>query len=153
MKIRTNYRLLHWFQEFQWEQDETKMQELYLKLIEEEEKELQDAVKAKDLEEILDAIWDVFVVANWYAFFGWDVRKTMETNQYAIQGFQLMDFKGSVADILDMLLNKIVDSNNTKTKLGQEGWEKAWKIIKWENFVQPDIKSVIDLFEIKLRND
>jgi len=32
------------------------MQELYLKLIEEEEKELQDAVKAKDLEEILDAI-------------------------------------------------------------------------------------------------
>jgi hypothetical protein len=44
----------------------------------------------------------------------------MQTNQFAIQAFQLMDFNGSVADILDVLLTKIVDSNYTKTKMGQE---------------------------------
>ena len=122
MQIRTNYRILKWFDDYQGEQDPIKMQELYLKLIKEEEEELEEAVKAKDLVEILDAVWDIFVVANGLAFFGWDTKITMQTNQFAIQAFQLMDFNGSVADILDVLLTKIVDSNYTKTKMGQEWW-------------------------------
>jgi len=56
MQIRTNYRILKWFDDYQGEQDSIKMQELYLKLIKEEEDELEEAVKAKDLEEILDAV-------------------------------------------------------------------------------------------------
>ncbi len=154
MKIRTTYRIMKWFDEFQWDQDETKMLELYLKLIEEEVDELDEAIKNKDLVEILDAIWDIVFVANWYMFFGWEWRKWMETVQFAFNTLSLTNLEqNKYADFLDELMNVICDSNFTKTKDKQTEWEKVGKIIKWNNFQEPKIVELIEKYSLKLNDE
>ena len=150
MKQTTIDRVNNWFTEYQWEQDVIAMSDLYLKLIDEENAEILEALEQMDLVETLDWLWDTLWVAMWYTFFSkiihdFDIIATLDSicNYYWKQTWLWIY-------LVDELMNIIADSNYTKVKDMQTEWEKKWKIIKGPNFISPTewIKSLIEKYNI-----
>ena len=150
MKQTTIDRVNNWFTEYQWEQDVVAMSDLYLKLIDEENSEILEALEQMDLVETLDWLWDTLWVAMWYTYFSkiihdFDIIATLDS----ICNY---DWKQTWLwiDLVDDLMNIIADSNYTKVKDMQTEWEKKWKIIKGPNFISPTewIKSLIEKYNI-----
>ena len=150
MKQTTIDRVNNWFTEYQWEQDVIAMSDLYLKLIDEENAEILEALEQMDLVETLDWLWDTLWVAMWYTYFSkiihdFDIIATLDS----IYNY---DWKQTWLwiDLVDELMNIIADSNYTKVKDMQTEWEKKWKIIKGPNFISPTewIKSLIEKYNI-----
>jgi len=56
-------RVLNWFEEYQGDQDVVAMSDLYLKLIDEEQDEILEALVNLDLVEVLDGIGDTLWVS------------------------------------------------------------------------------------------
>ena len=143
-------RVLNWFEEYQGDQDVVAMSDLYLKLIDEEQDEILEALVNLDLVEVLDGIGDTLWVSMWYAFFS-----------KAVTDFDAIAYLDSICNynwkwsevslhLINDLMNVIADSNYTKIKDKQTEWEKKGKIIKGPNFVPPTqwIKDLIQEYNI-----
>ena len=158
MKLKTLNRILNWFNEYQGDEPKEKMIKLYKNLIEEEEKEIEKAIKENNLVEILDAIWDVLWVNIWYAYFWWvkdeidwiECRKDDAIRNIREYVSWDLDFDIEI-ELLDDIMNEIADSNYTKVKEKQTEWEKIGKIKKWPNFKKPDIQRIIDKYNLDFK--
>jgi len=157
MKAYTLWKILNWFDKYQWNEDPDKMAILYEKLIDEEEKELSVALWNRDLVETLDAIWDILWVNIWYIYFKWNnifnITSRTDDALEAIEELLLIWDKNIVnwLVILDDLMNEISNSNYTKITEKQTEWEKIGKIKKWPNFKKPDINKIILKYNLKLK--
>ena len=153
MELKTLMLILKWFDEYQWDEDVNKMKMLYEKLIEEEQDELLEAIKNKDIVEILDAIWDILWVSIWYIYFNWWIALEVwyvEDDSMDII-LSMIKWNISAKKLLNILMMEIVTSNYSKIKQKEHKWEKIWKILKWPNFIRPDINKIVKDYKLVLK--
>lgn len=143
-KRRILISVYDWFDEYQWDQDHIEMEQLYVNLIGEEEKETLDALLNLDMVEYLDWIIDTFWVRAWYFFF--TNARNVSHNTF-IDSMYYYISNNLPENLFFMLLEEVSKSNWTKTKGKQQDWEKKWKIIKGHNFVKPDIRKVVETYK------
>ena len=146
---------LQWFDCYQWEEPLEKMVWLYKALIKEELDEASEAWYNMDIVELLDAYVDYLWVTIWYIWF-----KALRDNENVIE-WKDKYILNEVTEWVNELLEKIIVpkglfslawleiaySNWTKSleKRDENDPEgKAGKIIKWPNYVKPDLNKVFD---------
>ena len=150
---------IDWFKHYQWDEDSKKMMDLYEKLIDEEWNETVNAWRNKDIVEVLDWICDYVWVTTWYIYF-WhknvEEKDRVEERDLVRNAARQLVLRSAWAfipfDLFKVAYLEVAYSNWTKSlekrKEDDPEW-KVWKVIKWENFVKPDLNRVFDLFANK----
>lgn len=155
MTNETLKRAISWIEEYQ--PTLTNWTELYISLINEELKETEEAINKKDLNKILDWVWDTILVGVWFYFFANKEGKILEAITWLQQVLfsvtniieNYIQFDWIKAQLIEDLLSVIIDSNFTKSK--SLDWN--WKVIKGENFKEPNIQSIIDKYKIEIKKE
>lgn len=144
--------IISWFRLFQptfnvW--DESAIN-LYLNLIQEEVNEYNLAVKDWDSEWIMDAICDIYWVSIWYDYFSnkelktFNVDDLFKTIYTTLTNFNIEDILKNELEVFQKSLLNVCASNYTKSFSLQTNWEKKWKVIKWINYIKPNLKEIVD---------
>ena len=150
---------IEWFKHYQWDEDSKKMVELYSKLIDEEREETTQAWIDWDIIEVLDWIIDYVWVSLWFVYFGreekikeWvEVSTEEEFKKSAIRTMiMILWWTFTDWDLVKLAWLEVAYSNWTKPL--EKRWEddeewKVGKVIKWKDFVKPDLKKVFEVLK------
>lgn len=132
---------------------------LYDNLIAEEKEETQEALNNDDIVEFIDGVVDTLWVQVIYIYFKLQLIKWTDTFQEITliieESCKLIGDKTNlnpkyVLDFLEEATEEVMNSNYTKSLELQTEWAKVWKVIKWENFVKPDLQKIIDKYNVAL---
>mgnify|MGYP002152398690 CR=1 FL=1 len=142
INLQNTYEIIRWYKEYQpWMKNED-WKALYLKLIEEEMNEVEEALKNRNLEEYLDGIGDVYWVATIYFYLAGEIDN--DTYALLFSFFWATNLKPRKwKEVMDAIMKEIVKSNFTKSLELQSDWEKAGKVVKGEKFKAPCFKRII----------
>lgn len=123
-------------------EDYYKMFLLYQNLVEEERLEL---INSNTNEEMLKEIIDFYWVSIWRAYF-YSLYSQNENNKYITPIYEIEKniYNNIDNSIIYSVINDVIKSNYTKDiPINYNAWDK---IKKWDNYVAPDIKSIIEKY-------
>ena len=124
------------FDEYHWTDcDKQAMIHLYDNLIEEETKELQQAILEWNTVAIADAICDLVRVTYGLWYYLWE---NLETYVFHYIWHALLG-----EDMFEECMAEVIRSNFTKSKDTDENW----KIVKWENYEEPQLWAIIERYK------
>lgn len=148
MNLQIVDRIIEWYKTYQGELNKDEAVKLYEKLIEEELAETSLAVKNKDVIEFLDWVWDVYwvMIIYFYLLGETDYSAILSLESY-LGATNLKERKRR--EVLNEVLSEIIKSNFSKELSLQTEGEKVGKVIKWPNFVKPNIKRIVKKYNIK----
>ena len=134
LQNKTN-KIIERYELYQWSQPIQEMKDLYTKLIQEEIQEYHQAATSWNIIWVYDAIADIYRVKTIHNYLRYKDTKALDTTK----SFHLDIPHNIIADLLD----EVIKSNFTKKIWSREDGEKKGKIIKWPDYVKPDIETVL----------
>jgi len=148
--------IVNWIKNYQPNLSGIDGEDLYFNLIWEELGEMQEAFMRKDVVEYLDGVVDYFWVSIWRSLF---CDKADQGDVLWIIT-EIKDFLKNICDryediesVFDEAFEEVLKSNNSKSLELQESGEKKNKVIKWKDFVAPDLQKIVNKYNLKFKND
>ena len=152
--LKTVYKICDWINKYQPNMSAKDWVHLYARLMEEERDEMREAVRKKDIVEYIDWVWDyIWISIGYYYFSDLDFSPCFDlsnvVSQSLVKHWPIEDTKfvnqhyEFIRLYIDEIMQEILKSNFTKKLELQKDWEKAWKVIKGDDYVAPNFEEIL----------